>query len=248
VRTIRLTVSYDGTEFAGFQFQAGARTVQEALEGAVARITGVEARVQAAGRTDAGVHATGQVVSFRTESRLPPRELQRALNGVLPEDVAVVTAGDAPDGFHARFSAVARGYRYTIWNAPDPLILGRRYALHWRAFLDVPAMVRCSQVLVGHHDFAAFSGSLRGRERPTTTSRTIYRLHPWRNGGWVYVDVAANAFLPRMVRNLVGTLMQTGLHETMPEAVERALFAGTRTGAAITAPPHGLCLTNVWYD
>lgn len=247
-RTIRLVVAYDGTDFAGFQFQSGHRTVQDVLEAAVAQVTGAAIRIQGAGRTDAGVHATGQVVSFPTESRLAPAELRRALNGVLPDDVAVVAARDAPPGFHARYDAVARGYRFTIWNAPELLVLGRQYAYQWRSFLDVAAMNAAARTLVGQHDFAAFAGSLRGRERPTSTLRTLFRLHCWRENERVYVDAAANAFLPRMVRNLVGVLLLVGRGQIPAEEVRTLLTSRRRLDRGITAPAHGLCLTHVWYD
>ncbi|HEX5414554.1 MAG TPA: tRNA pseudouridine(38-40) synthase TruA [Chloroflexota bacterium] len=248
MRTIRLTVAYDGTDFAGFQYQTGQRTVQEVLEAAIARVTGTPTRIQGAGRTDAGVHATGQVVSFTTENCLAPPDLGRALNGVLPEDVAVKSAHDAAPGFHARYAAVGRGYRYTIWNSVSPLIQGRRYAFQWRRFLDLPAMNRVAAVLVGRHDFAAYGGSLRGRQRPTTTVRTLFRLHCWRDAERVYVDAAANAFLPRMVRNLVGTLLQAGLGQITAAEARATLESRERSATALTVPPVGLCLTRVWYD
>lgn len=248
MRKIRLTVAYDGTEFAGFQYQAGERTVQEVLESAISRVTGARARVHGAGRTDAGVHATGQEVSFETESALTARDLGRAINGVLPDDIGIRVARNVSPDFHARYSAVARGYRYTIWNGSRPLVLGRRYAYQWRRILDVSSMNRAAAALVGTHDFAAFGGSLRGRDRPTTTVRTIFRLHCWSEADRVYVDAAANAFLPRMVRNLVGALLQAGMGETTVKDVEAALESRRRPAVAITVPPHGLCLTHVWYD
>lgn len=248
MQTIRLTVAYDGTDFAGFQYQSGQRTVQEVLEAAIAQVTGTAPRIHGAGRTDAGVHATGQVVSFGTESAIAPRDLGRAINAVLPDDVAVVAARGASSRFHARYYAVGRGYRYTIWNGASPLVLERRYTYQWRRFLDVPAMNRAAATLIGQHDFAAFGGSLRGRERPTTTVRTLFRLHCWRDAERVYVDAAANAFLPRMVRNLVGTLLQAGMGQTSATDVRATLESRKRAAEAITAPPLGLCLTHVWYD
>jgi tRNA pseudouridine38-40 synthase len=243
-----MTVSYDGTDFAGFQYQTGQRTVQEVLEAAIRQVTGRLARVHGAGRTDSGVHATGQVASFETESGLGTRDLERAINAVLPDDVAARNVRDAPPGFHARYSAVGRGYRYTIWNGASPLILGRGYAYQWRRFLDVSAMNRVACPLVGKHDFAGFGGSLRGRERPTTTVRSLFRLYCWRDAERVYVDAAANAFLPRMVRNLVGTLVQAGMGQTSAEEVRVTLESGKRPAVAMTVPPYGLCLTHVWYD
>ncbi len=243
-----MTVAYDGTNFAGFQIQPGRRTVQATLETAIARVTGVATRIEGAGRTDAGVHATGQVVSFRTASCHEPAVLRRAVNAILPEDVAVVSAVEVEAGFHARFSAKGRGYRYTIWNAPTPAVLNRRYVYHWRAVLDVDAMDRAAQLLVGRHDFAAFGGTTHGYERPTSTVRTLFRLHCWRDAQCVVVDAAADAFLPRMVRNLVGTLLRVGMGQVRPPDVEAMLRGGDRRLAGVTAPSLGLCLTRVWYD
>jgi len=248
MRTIRMTVAYDGTEFAGFQVQTGRRTVQGVLETAIARVAGSPVRVAGAGRTDAGVHATGQVVTFPTESPLTPAVLQRATNGVLPEDVVVVDAGEAASGFHARFSARARGYRYTISNATERPVLDRRYVFQWRSYLDVAAMDEAAQLLVGCHDFAAFGGTLHGRERPTSTVRTVFRLHFWRDGERVLLDAAADAFLPHMVRNLVGTLVPVGMGNTTAKDVGAVLAGRDRRWAGVTAPPQGLCLTKVWYD
>jgi tRNA pseudouridine38-40 synthase len=243
-----MTVAYDGTDFVGFQVQIGQRTVQGVLEEAIARVTGLPVRVAGAGRTDAGVHATGQVVTFPTESSLAPAVVQRATNGVLAEDVVVLDAAEAASGFHARFSARARGYRYTIWNAAPRPIFDRRYVFLWRSFLDAAAMDKAARLLVGRHDFAAFGGTFRGRERPTSTIRTLYRLHCWRDGERVVVDAAADAFLPHMVRNLVGTLIPVGMGSTTAKDVRAVLDGRDRRRAGVTVPPQGLCLTKVWYD
>lgn len=243
-----MTVAYDGTEFAGFQVQPGRRTVQGTLEDGLARVLGEGVRVDGAGRTDAGVHATGQVVSFRTEHTLATRDLQRALNAVLPADCAVRQVGEAALDFHARYRARARSYRYTIWNGSVRLVLGRQYAYHWRSFLDVTAMDAASGALLGRHDFASFSGSTRGRDRPVDLVRTLYRLRCWRDGDRVVIDATADAFLPHMVRNLVGTLIPVGAGRARPEDVRVILDARDRRLAGPTAPARGLCLTDVWYD
>lgn len=242
-----MTVAYDGTDFAGFQVQGDRRTVQGTLQAGFEQILGDPTPVEGAGRTDAGVHATGQVISLRTESEFLPEDLQRALNAVLPADVAVRDVAEASAGFHARFRATSREYRYTIWNAPVRLALGRQYWYHWRAFLDVPAMDNAARALVGRHDFAAFCGATRGREHPLDTIRTLFRCHCWRDGDQVRIDVAADAFLPRMVRNLVGTLIPVGMRQATADEV-RAIFRGRdRRRAGPTAPASGLCLTRVSY-
>jgi len=250
VRNVSVVLEYDGTGFHGFQYQPGQRTVQGELEKALRRITGEEVRVIGAGRTDAGVHAAGQVASFRTTSELPAARLVRALNGVLPPDVAVRSARDVPLEFHARFSARARAYRYSIWNAETPTPLRRYYTYHWRGHLDVEAMRRAAGLVVGTHDFASLAGAAdesgEGRER--TTLRTVYRAECRREGELVEIDVEANAFLPHMVRNLVGTLLWVGSGRTDEEGFAAILAARDRSIAGPAAPPHGLCLVDVYYD
>ncbi len=242
-----MTIQYDGTGFAGFQVQVGRRTVQETLEVAINRVTGVATRVVGAGRTDAGVHATGQVVSFRTTSPMRTAALQRALNAVLPEDVVIVVAVDAPPGFNARFSALSREYRYTIWNSTERPVVGRQYVYHWRAPLDVTAMDQAARLLVGRHDFAAFAGSTASAERTVNTTRTLFRLHCWRDGQRVIVQAVADAFLPHMVRNLVGTLVPVGMHRMTADDVRAILASRDRRRAGVTVPARGLCLTRVEY-
>jgi tRNA pseudouridine38-40 synthase len=248
MRTIRLTIAYEGTDFSGFQAQVGRRTVQEALEAAILAVTGRPTRVAGAGRTDAGVHAAGQVVSFETESELAIGLLARAIDARLPGDVGVVDAREATRDFHARYSARGRGYRYTISNANERPVLNRKFVFHWRAWLDDGRMDEIAQEFAGRHDFAAFCGTLRGRERATSTERTIFRIHCWRDQEKVVIDAAADGFLPRMVRNLTGTLIRAGMNQ-LTGAEVRAILAGSRPRVpTVTAPAHGLCLTNVWYD
>jgi tRNA pseudouridine38-40 synthase len=248
MRTIRLTLAYDGTEFSGFQAQTGRRTVQETVEEAIQRITGSQARIAGAGRTDAGVHAAGQVVSFQTGSELPVAALTRALDASLPADVGIVDAQEVSSDFHARYSARGRGYRYTISNATERPVLDRHFVFHWRSRLDEARMDEVAQEFAGRHDFAAFCGTLRGRDRPTSTVRTIFRIHCWRAEERVVIDTAADGFLPRMVRNLTGTLIRAGMDQ-LTAADVRGMLAGTGPRVpTVTAPAHGLCLTNVWYD
>lgn len=243
-----MTVQYDGTDFAGFQVQVGQRTVQATLEAAALQITGEPTRVVGAGRTDAGVHATGQVISFTTASQLEPATLRRAFNAVLPADVAIVDAAEAPAGFNARYSAKSREYWYVVWNAAERKVIGRQYVFHWRAFLDARAMDEAAQVLVGRHDFAAFAGATRPGERSTSTVRTLYRLRCWREGDSVIIQAIADAFLPHMVRNLVGTLLPVGMHRSTPDDLRDILASRDRRRAGRTVPARGLCLTRVHYS
>lgn len=179
---------------------------------------------------------------------MEPEDLRKALNAVLPEDLVIHEVALAPVGFHARYSARARSYQYTIWNAPIRPVFGRQYVYHWRAFLDAPAMDRVGEHLVGKRDFAAFCGSTRGRERPVDTVRTLYRLHCWRDGERILIDATADAFLPHMVRNLVGTLLPVGLGQMDAAEVQAILGSRDRRRAGRTAPAQGLCLTGIWYD
>jgi tRNA pseudouridine38-40 synthase len=248
MRTVRLTLVYDGTDFSGFQAQVGRRTVQQTVEEAIERVTGVFARIVGAGRTDAGVHAAGQVVSFRTESDLPIATLASAIDAQLPADVGIVDAATVDADFHARYSARGRAYRYSISNSGERPILDRRFVYHWRARLDETRMHEVAQEFAGHHDFLAFCGTLRGRDRPTSTKRTIFQIKCWRDGDRILIDTAADGFLPRMVRNVTGTLIRVGMNQVDGAAV-RAMLNGTRPRVpSVTAPAQGLCLTRVWYD
>ena len=235
----RATVEYDGTEFAGFQLQAGARTVQGVLEAALARLTGGNRQaVDGAGRTDAGVHATGQVIGFTYAGRLSAEALTVALNGLLPKDVAVRDVRPAPAGFHPRYAARYREYRYSIWDGPrSPL--RERTALQVRPRLDVDAMARAAVAFEGRHDFSAFGGS---DPQPV---RTVHRVRVRRAGDLITIDVRADAFLRGMVRRMVAALLAVG-RGALPEGSIAGLVAGATPaldGAAAAAK--GLCLRRV---
>jgi tRNA pseudouridine38-40 synthase len=235
----RARVEYDGTDFAGFQAQPGARTVQGELEAALARLAGGRRlRVDGAGRTDAGVHASGQVIAFTYDGRLPTEELGRALGALLPADVAILGLRRAPGGFHPRFAARYREYRYTVWNGPrSPL--RERYALGVRDPLDTAAMAQAGQVFVGRHDFSAFGAADR---QPV---RTLYWVRVRRAGSLVTVDVAGDAFLRGMVRRMMAVLLEVG-HGTMDDAaVAAALGAGRPALDGAMAPAKGLTLRRV---
>ena len=241
-RRYRATVEYDGTDFAGFQVQRrGHRTVQGELEAALARLSdGVRRPVDGAGRTDAGVHATGQVIGFTYAGRLDGEALEAALNGQLPPDVAIRDVRRVPSGFHPRHAARYRDYRYTVWNGPRSPIRERQ-ALGIRAPLDVAAMERAGQAFVGRHDFSAFGAVLEDR----TPVRTVHAVRVRRQGMLVTIDVRADAFLRGMVRRMVAVLLEAGKGNMNEEDVRAALAARTpaRNGAA--APARGLCLRRV---
>ena len=238
---LRARVEYDGTDFAGFQAQPGARTVQGELEVALARLNGgVRVRVDGAGRTDAGVHALGQVIAFTWPGRLPVDELGRALQATLPRDVAVSDLRRAPARFHPRFAARYREYRYTVWNGPrSPL--RERHALGVRAPLDTAAMAEAGTALVGRHDFSAFGQVVTDRQ----PVRTVHWVRVRRAGQVVTIDVAADAFLRQMVRRIVAALLEVGRGGLEPTAVGEALASRQPALNGAVAPAHGLCLRRV---
>jgi len=238
-RRFRARVEYDGTDFAGFQLQPGARTVQGELEIALARLSGGErVVVDGAGRTDAGVHATGQVIAFTYSGRLPATELGRAIGALLPPDVAIRDVRRVPLGFKPRTAARYREYRYTVWNGPrSPL--RERQALGVRVPLDIAAMARAGSVFEGRHDFRAFGGG------DHSTVRTVHAVRVRRDGRLVTIDVRANAFLRGMVRRMVAALLEVGRGKMDEAEVRAALAAGTPALDGAAAPAKGLCLRRV---
>jgi tRNA pseudouridine38-40 synthase len=235
----RATVEYDGTDFAGFQIQRNARTVQGVLEDALARLSdGERHRVDGAGRTDAGVHATGQVIAFTWSGRLADGRLAEAINGLLPLDVAIGDLRRVPAGWHPRYAARYRDYRYTVWNGPrSPL--RERTALGVRDPLDTDAMARGGSALVGRHDFSAFGSADR---QPV---RTVHAVRVRRQGQLVTIDVRADAFLRGMVRRIVAVLLEVGRAKLEETAVAAALEARRPALNGAKAPARGLCLRHV---
>lgn len=244
-RRFAATVRYDGTDFAGSQLQPKVRTVQGALEQATRGLFGVSTRVALAGRTDSGVHARGQVTAFSAETLLDVETIERALNALLPVDVAVRAVREAPPGFDPRRAATRRWYRYTILQeaARDPL--RRRHAWQVGGPRDVASMQRAAAVLVGNRDFAACSGPLaNGR----TSVRRVFRADWSSVGCLLRFDIEANAFLPQMVRRLVGAMERVGKGTISVEEFAHVLEAASPATTGPVAPPQGLCLERVWYD
>jgi tRNA pseudouridine38-40 synthase len=236
-------VEYDGTDFFGFQIQARERTVQGEIERALEQVAGAKSRVVGAGRTDRGVHALGQVVSFEAEWKHNLADLQRALNAVLAADVAIVEMGLAAEGFHPRFAALGRTYRYTILNRLWRSAVERRTAWHVSGKLDLDRMARASGCLVGTHDFATFGRPPQGEN----TVRTVSRAEWQEQGVRLTFDIEANAFLYRMVRSIVGTLLKVGWGRMSPPEFEAVLRARDRHLVRQVAPACGLCLIRVDY-
>jgi len=249
MRCIKLTLAYDGTAYEGWQVQLGRTTLQGTLEAALGTITGQRARTLASGRTDAGVHALGQVVAVRTECGLAPDVLQRALNAQLPPDMAVLDAVEVPIGFHPIRDALRKTYRYVIHDGPLRDIFRRHYAWQVHRRLNVEAMRQAAGLLLGRHDFASFQTS--GAPRRSTV-RTIYRIDLRRDEDGdrdlVLLEVQADGFLYNMVRTIVGSLYEIGRGARDQAWFEAVLNACDRRRAGRTAPPQGLFLVNVEYE
>jgi tRNA pseudouridine38-40 synthase len=246
MRNLKLTLSYDGTDFNGWQTQPGYRTVEEALETAISQVTGEEGiRVNASGRTDAGVHAVGQVVNFYTASGLSGDVLLRAINAHLPADMAVLLVEDAPQAFDANRDARRKLYRYVIHDGPVPSPFLRRYACQSRHRLDADAMRRAALPLKGRHDFHSFETDWPNR---MSSVRTVTHLGVSRFGDWIWIDVEADGFLYNMVRAIAGTLINVGRGYLPEDQVAAILRAEDRAQAGPTAPAQGLFLMRVTYD
>jgi tRNA pseudouridine38-40 synthase len=248
MRTIKLTLAYDGTDYAGWQVQQGRRTVQGVLEETLRKITRETVRVTGSSRTDAGVHALGQVAAFRTNSHLEPAVFRRALNALLPRDVAVLEAAEVAEGFDPIGQAVRKRYRYVIHDGPVRNVFHRHYCWKHPQPLDAEAMDRAATALRGKHDFASFEN--RGSQR-LSTIRTILDIRVQR--GWgdqrdqVTIEVEADGFLYNMVRNIVGTLVEVGRGAKPVEWVAEVLRSADRRLAGPTAPPQGLFLMWIEY-
>ncbi len=245
MRNLKLTLSYDGTDFFGWQTQPDQRTVQETLEKAIAELTGEERiRVNAAGRTDAGVHALGQVANFFSNTKLPTEKLVAAINAHLPDDIAVFSVEDMPQAFDANHDAVRKLYRYVIHDGPVVNPFMRRYACHHKRRLDDRAMARAAEPLKGRHDFHSFETDWPNR---MSSVRTIRHLAVNRFGDYLWIDVEADGFLYNMVRAIAGTLINVGRGYWPESEVEKILHAEDRTQAGPTAPAQGLFLMRVSY-
>ncbi|HXQ10702.1 MAG TPA: tRNA pseudouridine(38-40) synthase TruA [Caulobacteraceae bacterium] len=241
----RLTIEYDGGPFHGFQAQGDLPSVQASLERAVKAFSGEALRLQAAGRTDAGVHASCQVVHIDLDKAWDPAVVRDALNAhLVPEPVSVLDAAEAEPGFHARFSAKGRRYLYRILDRKSPPALERGRVWHVKKPLDAPAMHQAGQVLVGHHDFTTFRDIDCQAKSPV---KTLDRLEVARVGDEVQLTFAARSFLHRQVRSMTGSLAQVGLAKWTADDLKAALEARDRAACGPVAPPEGLCLTEVVY-
>ncbi len=244
MRTIVLTLEYDGTAYVGWQTQPNGLAVQEVVEKALAEILGHKVHVHASGRTDAGVHARGMVAHFHTETNLPLKAFREGVNTFLPYDIAIKEVREMPADFHARFSARGKWYRYTIYRGEVRSPLVARSAWYRRGHLDLSLMRTAAEILVGQHDFKAFRSSSCVAK---TTVREIFSIDVSTDNEFIYVDVRGSGFLKNMVRMIVGTLVDVGLGRR-PAGDVATLVAGTdEMVCGQTAPAHGLCLQEVWY-
>ena len=244
-RRFRLTIEYDGTAYCGWQRQINGPSVQETLEQALCTLTQERVSVTGSSRTDAGVHALGLCAHFDSATHIPAQKLAFALNTLLPPDIRVRESGLAPEGFHARYSACGKLYRYAFYNARHDCAIGRQYAAHIPLPMDERLMDEEAQALLGTHDFAAFaaSGSVA-----KSTVRTIVGARVTREGERVTLCVMGDGFLYNMVRIIAGTLAEIGTGKRAPGAIARAIETGDRLALGQTAPARGLTLVRVFYE
>ena len=244
MRNLRLDICYDGTRYRGWQRLPGKDdTIQGKLETVLSRILGEPIEISGSGRTDAGVHARGQVANFHCESTMASPEILENLRRYLPEDIGIYSCRDVSERFHARLNAKEKTYCYRIWNSEMPCVFDRRFVAVMPERLDVDAMEQAARYLMGQHDFAAFCGNAKMKK---STVRYIRDLTVTRQENEVRITVTGNGFLHNMVRILVGTLVEVGRGEREPDSIPQ-LFGGKRAEAGFLAPPQGLCLMEVYY-
>ena len=242
----RLTIQYEGTRYRGWQVQGNTdRTVQGKLEAVLSRLTGEAVQLHGSGRTDAGVHALGQVANVKLTRAADPEGLLAELNRYLPEDIAVTELSPVPERFHARLNATAKTYRYRIWNSAVPNVLERRCMTQVPEALDLTAMRAAADLLIGTHDFRSFCGLRRFKK---STVRTLYAIDIEKTGSEIRILFRGNGFLMRMVRILTGTLVEVGTGQRPPEEMAEILAARDRAAAGPSMPPQGLTLLSVEYD
>lgn len=244
-RNIRLLLEYDGTCYHGWQRQKSDLSIQQVLEEALERLTGEKVALIGSGRTDAGVHALGQVANFRTNSTIPLKAFHEGLNSMLPYDIAVLEAREVPPEFHARKSALSKTYEYRILNRASRSPLHHHYGWWLSHQIDLDAMTAAAAFLFGEHDFSAFRASGSGNRNPVRRiAAARWQSHP---GGWLRFTITGNGFLRGMVRSLVGTMVEIGKGKAGPELLAELLKSGERRRAGPTAPAQGLYLVEVVY-
>ena len=245
MKNVKIIIEYDGTDYHGWQCQANLPTVQKTIEDAIRKITRENVKITGSGRTDAGVHAIGQVANFFIETQMDPETLQKALNSTLPRDISIIKTQEVPDGFHAQFSSRSKVYEYRIFNRPHPPALQRNRVWHIQEKLDTKKMREAAAYLEGTHDFSVFATA---DITVKTTVRTVKRVHVKKTReGIILVEIEADGFLKRMVRMITGTLVETGRGKLSPEGFGQILAEGQKTKNVFTAPSSGLFLKKVIY-
>lgn len=249
MRNIKLTIEYDGTNYCGWQIQKSnikIKTIQGTIEGALKNILQENVKLIASGRTDAGVHAKGQVANFRTQSLLPVDSIKRALNSILPEEIRIKDVSEVDKSFHSRFSVRSKIYRYTIWQDSYCPPLSRFYATLIHCKLNLSSMRTAARYLIGCYDFRAFQTN--ATSYCNNTKRTIKNIKITKDGGFIYIDIEADGFLYNMVRSIAGTLIEVGRGYLRHTDIKRILESRDRRNAGPSAPCHGLCLMEVRYE
>jgi tRNA pseudouridine38-40 synthase len=245
-KNFKLTIEYDGTHYHGWQIQPNGPSIQQAIESAINTMTHQQIRLLGSGRTDAGVHAIGQVANFICETRISDGEFQKGLNSLLPDDIVIRNCIEVPLPFHARYDAKSKLYRYSILNQPIAPAIERLYVWWLRAPLDLNAMQEAAAHLIGRHDFKAFEGA--GSPRSSTVRHVMHAQLFYASPGPIRFEIKADGFLRYMVRNIVGTLVAVGRGEFTPEQFQSIMASCDRKQAAATAPPQGLFLVQVDYE
>lgn len=245
MKNVKIIIEYDGTDYHGWQCQGDLPTVQKTIEDAIRKITGENVKITGSGRTDAGVHAMGQVANFFTQAQMDTETLRKALNSTLPRDISIIKAQEVPGGFHAQFSSRSKVYEYRIFNRPHPPALQRNRVWHIPQKLDTKKMREAAAYLEGTHDFSVFATA---DITVKTTVRTVKRVHVRKTReGIILIEIEAVGFLKRMVRMITGTLVETGKRKLSPEGFGQILAEGQKTKNVFTAPPQGLFLKKVVY-
>ncbi|OQA19476.1 MAG: tRNA pseudouridine synthase A [bacterium ADurb.Bin363] len=243
-KNIKLIIEYEGTRYQGFQIQPGVKTIQGEIEASLYRIFQQHVKIYGAGRTDAGVHASGQVVTFKHTSLKTPEQIHRSLNGLLPDDIVIQSAREMDENFHARFSVKSRVYRYTILNRSYEDVFSRNFVFFYRHLLDAEAMNEACKMFIGTHDFSSFRASSKEIK---SNLRKIFKFTCHRKGDFIISEIEADGFLYMMVRILMGTILQVGRGKYSPDKILEILYAKDRTKAGPTLPARGLCLVEVKY-
>lgn len=243
-KNIKLTIEYDGTDYAGWQIQDNAITIQQVIQEALEKLTGDQVKLVGSGRTDSGVHALGQVANFFTRSTIPSDRFDHALNSILPSDIRVLSSQQVPLDFHARYSAKEKTYRYQMLVNTHGSAIVNRFYYHVRPLLDIEAMKRACKAFIGTHDFAAMQAT---GSAVKSTIRTIYEADLKEDKDRLYFLVRGNGFLYNMVRIMVGTLIEVGKGKIKDTDIPDILRSGKRERAGFTAPAKGLFLDRVYY-